>query len=96
METNQDGGSHIHLMLQFRRVVDWATSRFVFDGCRPNASSSDYMSEGFCKKKMQESVNRGMFYVFADKVGTQRGGDGRECVAGNYGPPGLHSPTSTR
>ena len=61
METNQDGGSHIHLMLQFRRVADWATSRFVFDGCRPNASSSDYMSEGFCKKKMQESARRGMF-----------------------------------
>ena len=87
METNEDGGSHIHVMLQFRRVVDWTTSRFVFAGCRPNASSSDYMGEGFCRKKMQESINRGMFYVFADKVGTQRCEDGRECVAGNYGPP---------
>ncbi len=45
------------------------------------------MGEGFCKKKMQDSINRGMFYVFADKVGTQRSDGGRECVAGNYGPP---------
>ena len=35
---------------------------------------------------MQESFNRGFFYVWADKVGTQRDEHGDQCVAGNYEP----------
>ncbi len=86
METNEGGGSHIHLMLQFRQVVDWTTARFEFESRRPNASTTDYLGEGLCKKKMQESINRGMFYVFANKIGTQRAPAGGLCVSGNYFP----------
>ena len=86
LETNEDGSSHLHLMLQFTKSVDFTVVRFVFEGHRPNASSSDYLGEGFCKKRMQSSINRGMFYVHADKIGTQRDKYGALCVAGNYKP----------
>ena len=86
LETNDNGNSHLHLMLQFTRGVDHTVQRFIFEGYRPNASSSDYLGEGVCKKKMQLSINRGMFYVYADKFGTQRDEQGMPCVAGNYRP----------
>ena len=35
---------------------------------------------------MQASVDRGMFYVWADKIGTQRDSAGAVCVDGNYFP----------
>ena len=60
LETNEDGSSHLHLMVQFLRCVDITVKRFIFEGLRPNASSSDYLGEGFCKKRMQQSINRGM------------------------------------
>ena len=86
LETNEDGSSHLHLMVQFHRSVDISVKRFIFEGLRPNASSSDYLGEGFCKKRMQSSINRGMFYVYADKLGTQRDHQGDLCVAGDYQP----------
>ena len=86
LETNEDGSSHLHLMLQFTKPVDFTVMRFVFEGHRPNASSSDYLGEGVCKKRMQLSINRGMFYVYADKLGTQQDKTGALCVAGNYQP----------
>jgi hypothetical protein len=86
LETNGDGSCHVHLMLQFPKVVDRTSASFVFEGKRPNVSSNDYCGEGCCKKKMQQSISRGMFYVWADKIGTQRLRDGSPCVAGNYQP----------
>lgn len=41
---------------------------------------------GLNKKRFQPSVDRGFFYVFADKVGTQRETDGRPCFEGNHVP----------
>ena len=79
MESNASGSRHMHLMLQFQSEVDCATSRFSFEGVRPNASSHDYLGEGVCKKKLQQSIDRGMFYVWANKIGTV-------SVASNYEP----------
>ncbi|CAE8595265.1 unnamed protein product, partial [Polarella glacialis] len=79
LETNTDGTDHAHLMLQFLQVVDRTTRSFMFEGLRPNVATTDLGGEGFCKKRMQQSINRGMFYVWANKVGAQ-------CLAGNYGP----------
>ena len=79
METNASGSHHLHLMLQFHKAQDCLTSRFIFESTRPNASSHDYLGEGVCKKKLQQSIDRGMFYVWANKVGTVR-------VAANYEP----------
>ena len=69
----------MHLMLQFHKAVNCLTTRFTFEGKRPNASSHDLLGEGVCKKKLQQSIDRGMFYVWADKVGSVR-------VAANYEP----------
>ena len=38
MESNASGSRHMHLMLQFQTEVDCVTSRFSFEGVRPNAS----------------------------------------------------------
>ncbi|CAE8638271.1 unnamed protein product, partial [Polarella glacialis] len=86
LETNTDGTDHVHLMLQFPQVVDRTTRSFIFEGLRPNVATTDLGGEGFCKKRMQQSINRGMFYVWANKVGTQLDETGAQCLAGNYGP----------
>ncbi|CAE8705721.1 unnamed protein product, partial [Polarella glacialis] len=86
LETNTDGTDHVHLMLQFPQVVDRTTRSFIFEGLRPNVATTDLGGEGFCKKRMQQSINRGMFYVWANKVGTQFDETGAQCLAGNYGP----------
>ncbi|CAE8608570.1 unnamed protein product, partial [Polarella glacialis] len=86
LETNTDGTDHAHLMLQFLQVVDRTTRSFMFEGLRPNVATTDLGGEGFCKKRMQQSINRGMFYVWANKVGTQLDETGAQCLAGNYGP----------
>ena len=79
METNDDGRVHLHLMLQFRAAIDRVATGFIFNGTRPNVSTNDYCGEGFCKKKMQQSIDRGMFYVWAEKIGTL-------YMASNYEP----------
>ena len=69
LETNQDGSPHAHLMVQFTTDRDVSVKDFVFQGISPNASTTDLCGEGFCRKRFQQSVNRGMFYVWADKCG---------------------------
>jgi len=86
MEKTKEGKPHYHLMLQFHRQVDRTTAAFVFEGHRPNANATDLCGEGLCRKKLQQCINRGFFYVFADKEGTCTNEDGTPCVAGNYGP----------
>ena len=86
MEQNSCGDCHLHLMLQFTAALDSGSVRFIFEGVRPNASPNDYLGEGVCRKKLQQSVDRGMFYVWADKVGTLRLPCGAACVAANYAP----------
>lgn len=86
LETNADGKGHMHVMLQFTQSVDTTITGFIFRGYRPNASEDDYMGEGYNRRRMQVCINRGMFYVFADKIGTQRDAKGEICVAANYWP----------
>lgn len=79
---------HLHLMVQFRAAVDWPSSRFAFRGILPNARPTwgDYCQQGRQKKNPQQCLNRGFFYVFANKIGTCLDSDGALCVHGNYGP----------
>jgi hypothetical protein len=86
LETTKEGEPHVHLMLQFNSKLDRSIAGFVFEGLRPNASSTDHCGEGLCRKKMQPSIDRGFFYVWADKLGTCRDADDKPCVAGNYAP----------
>ena len=92
LETNDSGKGHLHLMLEFTKPVDCTTARFVFRGIRPNVSTTDYLGEGFCRKKMEVSIRRAMFYVWADKIGTQRDASGELCVAGNIFPSWVPGP----
>ena len=63
---------HIHLYVQFHRKVDKSTQCFVFEGISPRADTNDYLGQGIGRRNAQQSVDRGFFYVFADKIGTQR------------------------
>ena len=87
METCSSGNIHLHLMLQFQsasktRQVD----DFCFGASRPNASTTDLCGDGLCRKKWQSSVDRGFFYVFADKISTVKDSEGNSLTAGNYMP----------
>ena len=86
LEACETEGLHTHLVLQFAQEVDRSATSFAFEGLRPNVRKGDYLGEGLNKKRYQLSVNRGFFYVFADKVGTQREADGTPCFEGNHVP----------
>jgi hypothetical protein len=86
METNADGSYHLHLCAQFHNAKERNAETFSFEEMRPNASANDSLGEGWCRKKMQDSINRCMFYVWANKIGTARTDDGTLCVDGNCHP----------
>ena len=89
LETSPDkpeGKYHTHLMLQFCSRVCRNTKGFCFEGILPNVSSNDLCGDGLGGKRPQVSVNRGMFYAYADKIGTARDEEGKPCVDGNYYP----------
>lgn len=77
---------HVHVMVQFKKTQDRTSRSFTCAGICPRADVTDLGGHGVCKKKLQESINRGMFYVWADKIGTQRDESGQLCVEGNYAP----------
>ena len=95
MEATKKGGLHVHIMLQFTGVIDRNSRYFTFEGLAPRADPCDLLGEGFCRNKMQQSINRAMFYCFADKEGTQRDAKGEPCAAGNYWPAWVHDAAST-
>ena len=77
---------HVHLMVQLREAIDKPRDFFALDGIPPNVSSNDLLGGSLKGRFPQASVDRGMFYVWADKEGTARTAEGKECVEGNYGP----------
>ena len=86
METTKAGHFHIHLFLQFATLPDRSSKAFSFESLTPRADCNDSLGEGFCKRKLQESLDRAFFYVWADKICTQSDPAGNECIAGNYFP----------
>ena len=86
LEACETDGLHTHLVLQFTKLVDKTARSFTFEALTPNVRKGDYLGEGINRKRHQLSVDRGFFYVFADKVGTQREVDGRPCFEGNHVP----------
>ena len=92
MEKCKSGKFHIHLMLQFRSASDVrVVQNFKFQKVNPNAACNDLCGEGLCRKRLQESINRGFFYVFADKIGTVEAAGGGVLTAGNYLPSWTES-----
>lgn len=71
MERCESGAPHVHVMLQFVGASDSRhVGQFEFGCSRPNASTTDLCGEGLCRKQLQRSIDRGFFYVYADKIGT--------------------------
>ena len=66
VRSSQQGRVHLHVFLEFKKAVDWATLQLVeFNGVRPNASPTVARGDN------QRSVmNRGHFYCWAWKNGT--------------------------
>jgi hypothetical protein len=73
-------------MLQFRKSEERTLTSFKYKDSRPDASTNDLCGQGQCRKKLQQSLDRGFFYVYADKKGTVRNSAGKECTAANYFP----------
>lgn len=69
LEKSSAGKLHVHLALQFRRAVDRTVGYFSWEDRRPNASSNDYLGQGFSRNPRfaQQSIDRGFFYVFAGR-----------------------------
>lgn len=86
METNEDGTYHFHACVQFHRAMERVADTFTFEGMRPNASTNDGLGEGWSGRKMQDSIHRCMFYVWANKIGTARTEEGTLCAEGNCHP----------
>ena len=86
LETTKAGKLHFHLFLQFLTLPDKSSKVFCFEGLTPRADCSDLLGDGWNKKRMQESLDRAFFYVWANKQGTVCNADGSLCTAGNYAP----------
>lgn len=69
-----------------RLLGDRVATQFSFRGVVPNVRPNDLLGEGWCKKRLQESIDRAFFYVWADKIGAARDTSGELCVAGNREP----------
>ena len=84
----RQGRPHFHFMVQFRNHVDCSSRTFAFNGVLPNARPTwlDYCRQGRNKRNPQQSLDRGFFYVFANKIGTCTDEVGSPCVHGNYAP----------
>ena len=86
MESCSSGVLHCHLMLQFMSATHRQEDDFCFRAFRPNASTTDLCGEGLCRRQWQRSVDRGFFYVYADKIGTVQKASGDVLTEGNYLP----------
>ena len=76
-------------MLQFRKVVDTTAAAFHILNWKPNIrpSHAGLLGEPIVRgKNNQAMVDRGFFYVFANKIGTVTDELGRPCAEGNYFP----------
>ena len=61
LEGAKSGRWHIHLVLQFPRLVSTITRSFWLEGLKPHADQNDLLGAGFSRNKIQDSLNRAMF-----------------------------------
>ena len=76
-------------MLQFLKKLDTRAAAFKVHNWKPNIRQSGVAPLGqplLGGRHNQSMVDRGFFYVFADKIGTVVGNDGAPCAIGNYFP----------
>ena len=81
LEATKRGALHFHMMVQFTKAMNCTLVRFAFEELKMRADPHDILGEGWSGRKLQESLNRGFFYVYADKIGTQRDEAGLEILS---------------
>ena len=87
LEKCQKGNLHVHVYVQFKSTtVNTSVRIFRFEGLHTRAGPNDLLGEGVCRKKAQQSMDRGFFYVWAEKTSSVYDDQGRPCTAGNYAP----------
>jgi len=86
LETCKNGRLHMHVMLQFAKRADLYSDKFAFENLAANASTNDLLGEGISRNRIQQSIDRGMFYCWAEKVGCSRDPEGNPRRAANYEP----------
>ncbi len=89
LEACKGGKWHAHLMLQFRKKINTTAAAFQVNHWKPNIRRCGVGLLGeplHGGKHAQNMVDRGFFYVFADKLGTVTDDKGAPCVVGNYFP----------
>ena len=86
METNKSGKHHLHLMLELTQRKKHYARCYEFEKCCPNIRANDLMGDAWTGRRWRTSVDRGHFYVWANKIGTVLDSAGNLCVAGNYEP----------
>ena len=87
LEKGQAHKYHVHPMMQFATKVDVLSSTFKFCDMKPNARPEESTSGGRKgSPSPQQSIDRGLFHVYANKIGTARDEAGGLCVSGNYAP----------
>jgi hypothetical protein len=79
---NGAGTMHVHLMLQVNRKIVRTARCFIVEGITPRADPNDLIGDGWCRKRMQQSIDRGMFHCWAKEVGMQTGSSMRLLVDG--------------
>ena len=72
LERCRNGKLHVHLMMQFHIKVGEPRATFEVLGLKPNVrpGGGDYLQEKWSGDQAQTHINRGFFYVFANKKGT--------------------------
>ena len=89
LEECKGGKWHAHLMLQSRKKANTTAQAFKVHQWKPNMSQpgvgllGEPLRGG---KHAQSMVDRGFFYVFANKIGTVTDENGAPCVVGSYFP----------
>ena len=88
LERFRNGKLHVHLMMQFHIKVDEPRATFEVLGLKPNVrpGGGDYLQEKWSGDQAQTHINRGFFYVFANKKGTVLDDKAEPIYWGNYGP----------
>ena len=88
LERCRNGKLHVHIMLQFHKKIDQPRATFEVLALKPNVrpGGGDYLHEKWVSHHAQSDINRGFFYVFANKRGTVLDDAGEAIYWGNYGP----------
>jgi hypothetical protein len=98
-ESREDGKTHVHIYVEFRRAIDAPSTIFKYKDINPNVRAC-YLGSALGNKMGRGRsggrlyYDRGHFYVWADKIGTLRNADGSPRVFSNIAAAWCRNPKS--